>query len=334
MQTALYNDVTHSEIIKRISSVYSTPERCSIFDPCCGDASAIKNLKDGFLLNNNDSIIKTYGIENNLQIAEIAKNNLYKLGRGSYQSARISHKAFSLLLLHPPSDYMENEKPVSMASERMMYIDNIKYLIPGGALIYIIPKHSLNKIMARMLSYRLTNIEIYDFPKEIENKFNKIIVLGILKEKYFYDDKAEKFIEKLSQLPLPPLPHFDKQRFILPMTDEPKIFRPSIIDPNDLIKDINQSSLWNTLERSLKVKNTSESLNPLIPLHQGHIALLLASGNLNGKISNHLVKGLITKDNIVTSDNRINEKRSMTYKDRYIINVKILEADGTIKTLS
>lgn len=335
MDRDLYMDTTPYSVVKRIASFLDIPDICSILDPGCGDGTAIAELKGELEQEFGNKSILTYGIEQDLALANEAKNKLTKLAKGSYERARISHGAFSMLFLHPSVDSIEEDSAsLGMRKERVMYVDNVNYLAPGGIIAYIIPQSSLNRTMARMLTYRFTRLEFYSYPQEERNPYNKIIILGVYKPQKFYEPEKEELIANLKDVPLPPLPYSQRRKYQLPEKDHPKIFRPEIIDPEDLVVEVEKSNVWSKLEQTLAIGDSEVEARPPIPLHQGHIALLLASGNLDGKISNHMVKGMITKDNIVTETGRVDDKRKTTHRDRYSISVKILESDGTVRTLA
>ena len=119
----------------------------------------LKNLFEGFDCNN-------YGIELDGHRAEEAKGNLKHVLKCSYTGARITNGCFSVLFLNPPYDEQTLNDGTVTSSERKEKVflkDTVKYLQPGGLLIYIIPQPRLETSIARILSYRFKQFKIYRF---------------------------------------------------------------------------------------------------------------------------------------------------------------------------
>ena len=74
-----------------------------------------------------------------------------------------------------------------------------------------------------------------------------------------------------------------------------------------------------------------------MPLHSGHLGLLLAAGKLDGVVGTgpglHVVKGKVTKITSTVQEYKgeVLEEREL---DRYVVFIKILNRDGQIKELT
>lgn len=330
VQTVNLSDfATPLPVVERIKSFIEFPESFAALDPCCGDGSALQALVDG-------TSGSAYGIEQNNEQATKAKRKLTRLARGGYEGAKISHQAFSILLLSPPVAE-ENEKSVlGILRESRFLVDASMYLAPGGLLVFIVPRHRMNDSLARSITYRYTNLDVYRFPDGYD-EHGHLVIFGIRKDRNGYEPEVQKALGMAAKVNLAPLPNLVKPKY-KPVKTSPtvKIFRAAILDPEDLREDVARSAAWNTFagmlgDDQLDMSNTLG--RPPIPLHQGHIGLLLASGNLDGQIQNHLVKGRVIKDVAVVNEDGEYGKVVTTTKDVYRISVKTLQSDGKIKTL-
>jgi len=311
---------TPETVVERIRSFLKFPEKdFSVLDPCCGCGTALKNLV-------HETKGKTYGIELDGQRYLQAKQKLNRVAKGGYEIATISNEAFSILYLNPPYDYDAN----GQRKEKIFLQDTQKYLIKGGLLIYIIPQERLTTDLAKMISYRFGDIRIYRFPDEEYKDFGQIVLFGIKKKELGIVQKdvinmvnASNLGEKLEEIPYCQDPVYS----LLP-TPEPKIFRSGILDKDELEQYLKESALWAKIKDSIKYED-NKIKNPPLPLHQGHIGLLLASGYLNGEMPGHLIKGEVIKKTIVTEEE---EEDCTVTKEREIVTVtvKVLTNEGEI----
>lgn len=327
-------DTTSLALLKRIETFLAYPEQLYILDPACGNALAISDLQKE--INKSENVkCYSYGIEKEDELASAARKNLSKLGKGTYEEARISHGSFSFMLIHPSIDSIEpNPLQLKSPPERTILVDTTPYLAPGGVMAYIIPKSLCSSTIRKMITYRFSHVRLYSFPDDERNPFDKIIILGVMKAKKFYDPETEELLGAILESEIPPLPYAPKRIYALPYTEKPKMFRPQILDPEDLEEESKSSAGWSKFKISMESKSKELDANPPIPLHQGHIALLLSSGNLDGRIGNHLVKGRVVKSKTTEHESVDGVKSKMTEKDRYSISVRVLDPIGNIKTLS
>jgi hypothetical protein len=324
---------TPISVIDRIKSIVSVPEsqRINAFDPCCGEGMALKHLADGW-------DCQTYGIELDEHRAEEAKQNLDNALKCSYTQTRITNGCFSVLFLNPPYDDETFSNGMVTSSERKEKIflrDTVKYLKPKGLLIYIIPQPRLDKAIAKILSYRFESINIYRFQGDEHDAFKQIVVFGVKKKNPELDKTSYDTLKKIRDTKLPELPFADKPTYNIPDAGKVNLFRSTVIDLQELAKEAKASPLWRTFREMARVGETTCSRPPL-PLHQGHIALMLANGKLDGVVGDgqdkHVVKGKVQK--IVVrhqeqSEGKIEEREI----DQYQVSIKVLTMDGEIRAL-
>lgn len=77
---------------------------------------------------------------------------------------------------------------------------------------------------------------------------------------------------------------------------------------------------------------------PLLPLHAGHLSLLLAAGALDGLVGEdgdrHLVRGMVRKAAATTTEEDGRGRTVHRTRERHQLVVKLLFPDGTLRVLS
>ncbi|MEQ6359534.1 DUF6094 domain-containing protein [Thermoanaerobacter thermohydrosulfuricus] len=311
---------TPLSVVEKIKSFINFPDASfSMLDPCCGCGTALQKLAEG-------TKGVTYGIELDGERYKEAKEKLHRVAKGGYEIATVSNEAFSVLFLNPPYDFDTN----GQRKEKIFLQDTQKYLIKGGLLIYIIPQERLTMDIAKFISYRFTDIRIYRFPGEEYEKFSQIVLFGVKKKNFYINQEDVIKMVNASQQGknLEELPYCFNSVYSLPPTPEPKIFRSGILDKEELEQSIKASSLWDKIREYAKIQDNTYK-NPPLPLHQGHIGLLLASGYLNGEMDGYLIKGDAVKKTIQTVEE---EEGYIVTKERetIVVTVKVLTDKGEI----
>jgi len=322
---------TPLSVVKRIKSFLTFPEEnANLFDPCCGEGLALRML-------NGNQKATTYGIELDEHRAEKARQNLDYFIKGSYEDARISNNAFSCLFLNPPYDWNvpENEDTESERKEKIFLKDTIKYLQSNGVLIYLIPQKRLTSGIAKILSYRFENFSVFSFPKDEYETYKQIVLFGSKKHKAWLNDNEHQRLKAIPEKELQEIPYFEKPIYNLPCSGQVNLFRSAVIDETELEKEIENSILWEKLRGNSDLSNDSIGRPPL-PLHKGHLGLLLANGYLDGVIGEgkdkHVVRGKVEK---VTYKYEEYEGDTLIEREveNYRVSIKILKRDGSIMSL-
>lgn len=319
-------------VVERIRTFIEFPEHeVSILDPCAGEGLALEKLCE-------DTKAITYGVELDQHRAKKAKERLNYVLHCGIEETKISNNIFSCLFLNPPYDFKtqtEDEINSSERKEKIFLKDTAKYLQPEGLLIYIIPQHQLIKGIAKVLSYRFERFLIYRFPDGEYEKFKQIVLFGVRKKVNSINEKA---YEKLSQIPyidLAEIPFKDEPACKLPRGKPVSLFKSTKIDPEVLKKEVKNSPLWKKFKEMTRIEE-SKMERPPLPLHTGHISLLLANGMLDGVVGEgnekHIVRGKVEK--IVTKyeemqDKYVEERQLESFR----VSIKILKQDGEIITL-
>ena len=272
-----------------------------ILDPCAGEGTAISSIGEHLKA-------ETYGIELDLERGSRAKDILTKCIVTDYQNTRISHSSFSLLWLNPPYDWgaRDSELERSERLERTFLRDCIPYLSSLGLLVYLIPQRRLDGQIARMLSYRFSDIAVYRFPEEEYRAFRQLVIFGILKKKPEKDDQIAEYLKKCGEQKavVPYLPEDPPRIYEVPLSPVKAgfVFRSKDIVPEELSEEVLEYGVFPLLKDLTTPLRMVEKIKPIMPLRHGHLAQILACGLMNGVVWDKakrnplLVKGITKKE--------------------------------------
>jgi hypothetical protein len=318
------------ELIRSYLSFPSSP-LCAL-DPCCGEGDALAGLVG-------DTNAVTYGVELDHQRAEESKRRLHHALRCGIEETRIQQCSCSLLLLNPPYDELtlqEEENTKTERQERAFLRMTLPYLIPGGVLVYIIPQYRLDKAIARLLASRFERINVFRFPDTEYGDFKQVVVFGVKKANNNLDEQEALKLQNTPKVALAPLSDNAQIQYPIPASAPLTLFRSILVDPEELRKQMAQSALWRRFA-ALTTRSELRIPRPPLPLHSGHLGLLLAAGKLDGIMGtgedSHLVKGSVRKITTVLQEikGEVLEEREL---DRYVVTIKILNQHGEIRELT
>ena len=321
---------TPLSVVERIKSFLKFPqENVNILDPCCGEGLALKKLAEGFNAT-------TYGIELDEYRAEQAKTNLDYVTKGSYEDARISNNAFSCLLLNPPYDWeVHSEDTDSERKEKTFLKGTIKYLQSSGTFIYIIPQHRLTGDIAKILSYKFQDFNAFRFPDDEYKDFKQIVLFGTKKSKSSLNDRDFYRLASIPSETLNEIPYTETPLYKLPPSKSVQLFCSSVIDEKELEKEMDKSALWQKFNGYNEMDSNNIGRPPL-PLHTGHLGLLLANGCLDGVIGEgedkHIVRGKVEKVTHKYEEYKENVQIEREV-EKYKVSIKLLKKDGEVLTL-
>ncbi|MGB6067645.1 MAG: DUF6094 domain-containing protein, partial [Desulfomonilaceae bacterium] len=250
-----------------------------------------------------------------------------------------AHQSCSLLFLNPPYDEALCEEDAETKTERRekeFLRMTVPYLVPGGVLIYIISQARLNRGISRLLASRFEKIQVFRFPDPEYDDFKQVVVFGVRKGENSLDEGLALKLQNIPNRKLKPLPETAVAQYPVPASPPLKLFRSTVIDPEELEKQMAQSSLWRKLH-AITTRNDLQVPRPPLPLHSGHLGLLLAAGKLDGVIGEgvdrHVVKGKVTKvvSKVEEYKGDVLEQREL---DRYVVSIKVLNRNGEIRELT
>lgn len=285
-------------LIKNMIEIEGDPAQYAVFDPCCGTGEFSRAMPEG---------VHTYG--NDLDEVRYQKAK-QRVGQVLYGDAlfdiKTTHSAFSCLYLNPPYDWTKDIKGESVRVEKLFLESMTKYLRRKGLLIFIIPKEALSHC-AKMLSYRYKKIQVFKFPDDEYEAFKQLVVFGYRGDGK--DDDMENHLHTIGNWPewrqALPLTTLDEaastEKFTMLPSGEIKSFKSLKINLDDLAAVVNSKG---TIMEDLFQLEATDTIKTPMPLRKGHMAMLLASGYMNGEFKNltdwYLVKGSTKKSVTVT----------------------------------
>lgn len=280
---------------------YNKNELTSVLDMCCGKGEFTNIFPE----------LDTYGVELDYERYRIASEKTkHTIWGDAISEFTCTNDAFSCLYLNPPYDWSVSET----TSERMEVIflrRSLKYLKKNGLLIFLLPRSILSKC-ARLLSNHLKNIKVMAFSENEYDTYKQVVVFGY--KEPGIDKETEEYLVNVSYASDLIIPRLDEDDsvFNLPKSNQIKTFQTDRIDP----EMVRQKLLKNRFKLSALYKKESlEIINTIMPLRQGHKAMILASGMMNGVYgqgeSKILVKGTTvkTKHQEETDDGFIEKER-------------------------
>jgi len=324
--------------IMEMIKIDESNNKIDVLDPCFGDGRALLSFKRNYGYDN----VVTYGIEldfNRFKSAMVGDDNqipkYIDLGFNcdALQEIIVNRNSFDILFLNPPYDLesSDNTEQSIIGKKRLETRFLEKYtdsLIPDGLLIYIVPSNSIYKDF-NYLTKKYELISLYAFD-EFEN-FRQVVFIGRRKaidKKDMSKEKAEEILNWLQELTY--VDKYDIQEvkkltsqlfgidniiYVPKAVEKPKVrIFTSLLDPEKMVETIESEPLDNLDGFFNGTKLKSFSINPVQEPREGHLALLTASGLMDGKIEN----GIYIKGNVEIESTSIDEEQE----------------DGKIKTIT
>lgn len=321
-------------------------------DPICGEGEILHQLSAPF--QNEDCRISTYGVELDKARAQKAQQILNHCINAPIESMIIQNDAVSLLYLNPPYDYtmkgMHDES--ADRKEWTELLRNTRYLKEKGLMVYVIPSYRYaDKRIARFLATHFYNIGIMRFSDDDYDDFPQCIFIGNKKA-----GKHKEFNQKLYDFLL----QMESDEFVMKKvtainkfvtaghkwtvptgTVELKTFYSKLANKSDYIEGIRNSKGFQAFINRSKPKQLEIGGNPILPLNAGQLALLLASGAVNGQVGEddnyHLVQGLELVKKIPTEEKKTNDNGTVTtitkIRTKREVSVKVICPNGLIRKL-
>lgn len=326
---------TPARVVAMVRALLRFPdEPFSALDPCVGEGSALAQLLTG-------TTGIGYGIELDRDRARAARARLAHVITGDYRTVRASVAAFSLLWLNPPYDGSAgDEDQAGERKERVFLRDTLHYLAPGGVLVYIIPQHRLAADVARILAYRCEALRAWRFPDPEYAEFGQVVVLGQKKRIAAHDDAAVEDLLHFARLgeAAPSLLAGGRDPFAaVPAGGPVATWRGGEIDPKLLQDELDRSPLWVRLREITGGGRSRQAGRPPVELHRGHLALLLAAGEVDGAVgsgqSRHVVRGQVRKSVTVTEEFDEEGRLTRTEHESFQVTVKLVGPDGVVREL-
>ena len=280
----------------------------------------------------------THGIELDHQRAHEARSRLTKVLWGdALTEMQVSPNAFGLLYLNPPYDDGVSDGAKSQRLEVQFLRRYLGTLQQGGYLVLVIPYYIL-KHCAKPLA-RYFKVQVLGFPKDEFQAFRQCIVFG-RKKLLVPKEETEQTQTHLKELAaMEPDDFMDEVETLeciapvsitVPTPVKPlTTFMARNIDPLEAIPLVRKAGIVKNVLAELTPRKNNE-IRPLTPLENGHLALMLAGGYMNGAIEKD-GRQLVIKGGVHKSEKVINVREndsgegSITTRDQYIPTVKVID---------
>lgn len=278
---------TPDVVCDRLREMLDLPDDVQALDPCCGTGAALRRV-----LGTKGT---AYGIEIELDRARDAAKNLDRVLCCAAQESRLSNGAFGLVLLNPPYDSSAGEGRLESAFLRRA----VDWLADGGVLVYIIKRAMFEGQIAHRLATFFTDFQHWRFPDPYfagpELSYGQT-VLVCRRRSGFTGGKADTAVAiGLMRDELQPLTP-PAAKITVPAGHAPGIFLSGVIT-SEAAAELFASS---KIRRVPPVRSHMGGRSPL-PLRSGHVAMMLASGRIDGvyrsvgELPIHVAKGTVRR---------------------------------------
>jgi hypothetical protein len=343
-----------------------------LIDPCCGKGQALHDLAKGLGV----PWDQVYGVEldgNRAAESKALMPDAHIAGPASIFGMRITGHSYSLVYINPPFDF---EFGGGQREEQSFAEEAFRLLTSGGVMVLVCPLTALNenRNFCQYIDSRFEDVRVFALPDGISRstgleyrRFKEIIVIGKKRRVLLTDDALKQYGNlhiaefewrnktnwefSLSRIQNETyklfvrghaMPAVPRMVYTLPAAWRPMSFHKSEYLPEELTLALETSPL-NTLTRDVEAITLAR---PPIAPGKGHVALLLASGQLDGLVEaddgNHVVRGTAKKVeywNEAASKSEVNpETGALTTKDvfsqKVVLVIRACWQDGQILTLS
>ena len=247
----------------------------------------------------------------------------------------IANNAFHLLFLNPPYDHDQEQKRV----EQVFLAHCTRYLAENGPLILIVPRHRL-AVSARYLAANYRDLSCWRFPDPEYEDFDQVALMGHRRSQPEPSPHSDdKIIEIGPTAPWTRWKRWRKQVRLPPMSvpsgeRSDVLFTVRTVDPARAATEAQRSGLWTsqTIRDSLWPES-DRKVQPLMPLRQGHMAMLVAAGFLDNLCleaggNRVLVKGRTVKKMEMVSANDNEKVREEVWQDRMYTTIRTLDLNS------
>lgn len=299
-------------------------------DPCCGEGKTLWRMA-------RSAAVVTCGIELDHQRAQVARTRLQKVIWGdALTEVRISSDAFTLLYLNPPYDNALAADSGEKRLEEQFLRRYLGTLRQDGWLLLVIPYYVL-KNCAKPLSRYCRDVRVFAFPEDDFGTFRQCVAIGrkqqlVPKEEAQETQKhLELYAAMLPEIFLATAPPLEDAPVLwIPAADRPlNTFHGARVDPAEAMPLIQKAEIMSGVLKELAPKRNNH-IRPLNPLENGHMALMLAGGYMNGAVEKDgrqlVIKGVVTKsEKIVKTHDDGSGGGTITTRDQYTPTVKVID---------
>jgi len=301
----------------------------AVLDPCAGEGTAIRQL--GKLLGCPPCMIHAIELDDRrAEAIAAALPEAHVLAPADFFGCRASYGSFSFIWLNPPFDYSYGGNRV----EEQFLSQATEWLMPGGVMALVCPEDVIEEFSdARQHFTRFYgNVTVVPFP-EAYRPFREVIVFGHKRSRPEVGRTTGWKAWESVQAP-------QGFHYRIPPGDGPRVFQKVQPTEPELQRMLNGSPLRSHLKSSPETPVPS----PPLPLGIGHVALLLASGHLDGVVQPaglppHVVRGTSRKHSFISDvTDAENQDGSTTTRttisERIELVIRTVDRTGRIRIFS
>ncbi len=296
----------------------------NMLDPCAGKAVAAGALADHLGV-----------VGPNLHLVELAANRgaEIKLARPdatllspcSFLGTVVTFNSFSVVYVNPPySDEMGGGR-----REELTFFNRAAHLVaPGGVIVAVMPEPTVfdyghqSTGMRAAIDSRFEKVEVYPLPAEHRN-FREMVIFGVKRKQPVPAGSGPltrtaqwwHYINNRPELGNP------ETVYKPPPGSWPKRFLKVDFTPEEMIEKVLASPLAKLLLPPKPIPRRS----PPMPLSKGHIAIVLAAGDLDGLIfpegePPHVIRGTAEKITVRNEEKcEVNEHEDGSYSTKEVL---------------
>lgn len=346
---------TDEETLRRIISIVrcSGPGPHRFLDPCCGEGTALADLRQGLLdaaaaedASGQAPEIEALGIEFDQERAWHAKQYLGRVIHSDFHDVVVKARSIGLMFLNPPYGYgvsdQANRNAGSVDTEKAERLERTflfkctPLIAHGGVLVYIVPHYALDDEIRAHLARNYQDVRVFMAP---EQQFKQCVVVARRRKagnasKQVQDELARAQANDA----MPVLPEeWVASPYVVPTAAEQEFtFNAVRIDAPQLGDELERyraQLLWPNFDTHFR-RSTGACRPPLRELTPWHLALSLAAGQVTGRFRSaegreFLLKGDTFKHKQRTVSMDVNEKgevsQVITMLDRFVPVINAIE---------
>lgn len=295
----------------------------TILDPCAGCGVAISTLARHAKIPDQGIFAVELDVERSRELSKNLPNSCV-FGSTDYLSC-LASGSVACVFVNPPFD---DEIGGGGRVESSFISKAISEVQDDGVVIIVIPeKVLLRGDVSSLILNKLYQVEWCEFPAS-ERKFGEVCIFGYKKKESFVDPAVtiadlKRDYRQLSLYRVADAVSGGVNYRKWEYTDQEL---DSILDGTEASKLLSEATL-----------HRYDDVRPPMPLRSAHIAMLLASGLVNGLVEagkdTHVVRGQAKKVKVIKEDVEGKQVRT-TETERIALSVKIVDMDGNIRSLT
>lgn len=332
-----------------------------VIDPCAGEGKAIQQIAEALGLAQDN----VYAIELDSARADACRANMPQanvLGPATAFAVQVSPFSMGLAYVNAPFD----DELGGGRREEQAFVDRATHLLPPkGVIVIVCPMHVLfgQRRFVEFIDCHYEDVRVWQFPKECQ-PYKEIVIIGV-KRKVPVPRDAVARVGNLHKMEAQwrtyqwdqRLPIIGSEHYVAyyggyanpaeprPVYAVPKSFRARCFKKTGYI----DAELVEVLERSplnalLREVQATPPKRPPLPLAKGHVALLLASGMLDGIVEGpdgpHVVRGTAKKVEYISERSSTENQdtgavtEKVVFSQKIVLTIRAVGDDGEIRTFS